>query len=117
MPNFGSYRPAHIDAERNLHTSKIGREEEGQAKVEIEAGRGGCYAGEFGESLLTGIACYFTDSAVIHCLQEVAGNHGVAMWGRGAEGFATDPIMVENHLIFVATRIQMRMTAYPKWCA
>lgn len=52
---------------------------------------------------------------IANLLQEVAGNHGVAMWGRGAEGFATDPIMVENHLIFVATRIQMRMTTYPKW--
>ena len=50
-------------------------------------------------------------------LQEVAGNHGVAMWGRGTEGFATDPIMVENHLIFVTTRIQIRMDSYPQWCA
>mmetsp|Transcript_20653 Transcript_20653/g.62236 ORF Transcript_20653/g.62236 Transcript_20653/m.62236 type:complete len:374 (-) Transcript_20653:315-1436(-) len=52
---------------------------------------------------------------IANLLQEVAGNHGVAMWGRGSEGFATDPIMVENHLIFVTTRIQMRMKSYPKW--
>ena len=39
------------------------------------------------------------------------------MWGRGSEGFATDPIMVENHLIFVTTRIQIRMDTYPQWCA
>ena len=51
------------------------------------------------------------------CLQEVAGNHGVALWGRTEEGFATDPIMVANNLIFVATRIQIRMDSYPKWCA
>ena len=50
-------------------------------------------------------------------LQEVAGNHGVALWGRTEEGFATDPIMVANNLIFVATRIQIRMDSYPKWCA
>lgn len=52
---------------------------------------------------------------IANLLQEVAGNHGVAMWGRGAKGFATDPIMVENHLIFVTTRIQIRMDAYPQW--
>ena len=49
--------------------------------------------------------------------QEVAGNHGVALWGRTEEGFATDPIMVANNLIFVATRIQIQMDSYPKWCA
>lgn len=52
---------------------------------------------------------------IANLLQEVAGNHGVAMWGRSDEGFATDPIMVENHLIFVTTRIQLRMKSYPKW--
>lgn len=49
--------------------------------------------------------------------QEVAGNNGVALWGRTEEGFATDPIMVANNLIFVATRIQIQMDSYPKWCA
>lgn len=48
--------------------------------------------------------------------QEVAGNNGVALWGRTEEGFATDPIMVANNLIFVATRIQIQMDSYPKWC-
>jgi Acyl-ACP thioesterase len=52
-----------------------------------------------------------------NCVQEVAGNHGVAMWGRSDMGFATDPIMVEHNLIFVVTRMQMRMDAYPQWCA
>ena len=41
----------------------------------------------------------------------------MALWGRTEEGFATDPIMVENNLIFVATRIQIQMDTYPKWCA
>ena len=53
----------------------------------------------------------------LSCMQEVAGNHGVAMWGRSDMGFATDPIMVEHNLIFVVTRMQMRMDAYPQWCA
>lgn len=49
-------------------------------------------------------------------LQEVAGNHGVALWGRGKEGYATDPFMVELNLIFAATRIQIQMDRYPSWC-
>jgi fatty acyl-ACP thioesterase A len=52
---------------------------------------------------------------IANLLQEVAGNHGVAMWGRSDMGFATDPIMVEHNLIFVVTRMQMRMDAYPQW--
>jgi len=58
-----------------------------------------------------------THSRLLLHLQEVAGNHGVALWGRTEEGFATDPIMVANNLIFVATRIQIRMERYPKWYA
>ncbi|KIZ01379.1 fatty acyl-ACP thioesterase A [Monoraphidium neglectum] len=46
-------------------------------------------------------------------LQEVGGNHGVALWGRADSGFASMPGM--DHLIFVATRMQIRMEAYPKW--
>lgn len=46
-------------------------------------------------------------------LQEVGGNHGVAMWGRASSGFAAMPGM--DHLIFVATRMQIRMEAYPSW--
>ena len=53
----------------------------------------------------------------IIALQEVAGNHGVALWGRTEEGFATDPVMVAMHLIFAATRIQIEMSKYPKWWA
>ena len=52
---------------------------------------------------------------VANLLQEVGGNHGVALWGRADSGFASMPGM--DHLIFVATRIQIRMEAYPKWCA
>ncbi|KAA6418468.1 MAG: acyl-ACP, partial [Trebouxia sp. A1-2] len=56
-----------------------------------------------------------TISTIANLLQEVAGNHGVALWGRTEEGFATDPVMVAMHLIFAATRIQIEMTKYPKW--
>ncbi|KAK9815411.1 hypothetical protein WJX72_003238 [[Myrmecia] bisecta] len=56
-----------------------------------------------------------TITTVANLLQEVAGNHGVAVWGRTEEGFATDPIMVEKNLIFVATRIQIQMDKYPRW--
>ncbi|KAL3130707.1 hypothetical protein ABBQ38_000056 [Trebouxia sp. C0009 RCD-2024] len=56
-----------------------------------------------------------TISTVANLLQEVAGNHGVALWGRTEEGFATDPVMVAMHLIFAATRIQIEMSKYPKW--
>ncbi|KAK9804180.1 hypothetical protein WJX73_009384 [Symbiochloris irregularis] len=52
---------------------------------------------------------------ISNLLQEVAGNHGVALWGRTASGFATDPIMVEMDLIFVSTRIQVQMDRYPRW--
>ena len=50
-------------------------------------------------------------------LQEVAGNHAVSLWGRTEAGYATDPIMVERNLIFAATRIQIDIDVYPKWCA
>lgn len=46
-------------------------------------------------------------------MQEIGGNHGVAMWGRASSGFAAMPGM--DHLIFVATRMQIRMVAYPNW--
>lgn len=46
-------------------------------------------------------------------LQEIAGNHAVAMWGRSAEGFASDPSM--GGLIFVVTRMQIQMERYPRW--
>ncbi|GBF96834.1 oleoyl-acyl carrier thioesterase chloroplastic-like [Raphidocelis subcapitata] len=50
---------------------------------------------------------------IANLLQEVGGNHGVALWGRADSGFASMPGM--DHLIFVATRIQIRMESYPKW--
>ncbi|KAI8468433.1 MAG: acyl-ACP thioesterase-domain-containing protein [Monoraphidium minutum] len=50
---------------------------------------------------------------IANLLQEVGGNHGVALWGRADSGFASMPGM--DHLIFVATRMQIRMEAYPKW--
>lgn len=51
---------------------------------------------------------------IIACvLQEIGGNHGVAMWGRSSSGFAAMPGM--DHLIFVATRMQIRMKSYPSW--
>lgn len=52
---------------------------------------------------------------IANLLQEVAGNHGVALWGRGKEGYATDPFMVELNLIFAAARIQIQMDRYPSW--
>jgi fatty acyl-ACP thioesterase A len=48
-------------------------------------------------------------------LQEVASNHAVAMWGRSAEGFATDPALADAGLIFVMTRLQIQMDHYPRW--
>lgn len=50
---------------------------------------------------------------IANLLQEVGGNHGVAMWGRSSTGFASMPGM--DHLIFVATRMQIRMEEYPMW--
>ncbi|BDA48332.1 Palmitoyl-acyl carrier protein thioesterase, chloroplastic [Coccomyxa sp. Obi] len=52
---------------------------------------------------------------IANLLQEVAGNHAVALWGRTDAGYATDPLMVERHLIFAVTRMQIRMDSYPKW--
>lgn len=46
-------------------------------------------------------------------LQEVGGNHGVATWGRSDSGLAAMPGL--EHLVFVATRMQIRMESYPKW--
>ncbi len=47
--------------------------------------------------------------------QEVAGNHAVGTWGRSDTGFGNIPS--EKDLIFVMTRLQIRMRRYPKWCA
>lgn len=81
-------------------------------------------------------------------MQEVAGNHAVALWGtdhshtsriprrfptsrqfktfplklappsptgRTEEGFATEPLMVKLNLIFVMTRMLIRVEDYPRW--
>ncbi|GAB4813438.1 hypothetical protein N2152v2_000484 [Parachlorella kessleri] len=47
--------------------------------------------------------------------REAASNHAVAMWGRGQEGFAADPMLSGDGLIFVMTRLQIQMDEYPKW--
>ena len=54
-------------------------------------------------------------TTIANLLQEVAGNHAVALWGRTDAGYATDPIMVARNLIFAATRIQIQMDEYPRW--
>ncbi len=46
-------------------------------------------------------------------LQELAGNHAVGMWGRAEKGFASLP--QSPNIIFVMTRLQIRMFQYPKW--
>lgn len=53
--------------------------------------------------------------SVADLLQEAAGNHAVAMWGRSEAGFATDPRLSEAGLIFVMTRMHVEMDAYPRW--
>ncbi len=52
---------------------------------------------------------------IANLLQEVASNHVVSMWGRSDEGFATDPEMAKEGLIFVMTRMQIQMDSYPAW--
>jgi fatty acyl-ACP thioesterase A len=54
-----------------------------------------------------------TITSIATLLQEAAGNHAVAMWGRSTEGFASDPS--EGGLIFVMTRMQIQMEYYPRW--
>uniref|UniRef100_A0A7S0UJQ0 Acyl-[acyl-carrier-protein] hydrolase n=1 Tax=Polytomella parva TaxID=51329 RepID=A0A7S0UJQ0_9CHLO len=50
---------------------------------------------------------------IANLLQETAGNHAVATWGRTDSGFASLPDM--RDLIFVMTRLQIRMYQFPKW--
>lgn len=52
---------------------------------------------------------------IANLMQEVASNHVVSLWGRSSEGFATDPEMAKDGLIFVMTRMQIQMDAYPRW--
>ena len=51
---------------------------------------------------------------IANLLQEVASNHAVAMWGRSPDGFANDPAMAAEGLIFVMTRMQIQMEHYPR---
>jgi fatty acyl-ACP thioesterase A len=37
------------------------------------------------------------------------------MWGRSERGFAADPALAAEGLIFVMTRMQVQMDAYPRW--
>uniref|UniRef100_A0A1J0AJ11 Acyl-[acyl-carrier-protein] hydrolase n=1 Tax=Dunaliella tertiolecta TaxID=3047 RepID=A0A1J0AJ11_DUNTE len=46
-------------------------------------------------------------------LQEIAGNHAVGMWGRTDTGFANLPSVKD--LIFVMSRLQIKMHQYPRW--
>ncbi|MEW5297261.1 MAG: hypothetical protein WDW36_000484 [Sanguina aurantia] len=50
---------------------------------------------------------------ISNILQEAAGNHAVGMWGRTDTGFASLPNMKD--VLFVMTRLQIRMHTYPKW--
>ncbi|KDD73325.1 acyl-ACP thioesterase [Helicosporidium sp. ATCC 50920] len=52
---------------------------------------------------------------VANLLQEAAGNHAVAMWGRSESGFASDPRLTELGLIFVMARLCIDMRRYPRW--
>eukprot|EP00887_Chlorella_sp_A99_P001791 scaffold19.g1791.t1 len=52
---------------------------------------------------------------IANLLQEVAGNHAVAMWGRSEEGFATHPELGRQGIIFVMTRMQIQIECYPRW--
>ncbi len=65
----------------------------------------------------TGLAAFNLLGWAWVLLQETASNHAVAMWGRSDEGFASDPMLSDEGLIFVMTRLQIQMDAYPKWCA
>lgn len=48
-------------------------------------------------------------------LQETASNHIVALRGRSEQYYAADPELAKLDLIFVLTRMQIRMTSYPRW--
>lgn len=49
------------------------------------------------------------------CLQECASNHIVTLRGRSEQYFAADPELAKLDLIFVLTRMQIRMDKYPQW--
>jgi hypothetical protein len=49
------------------------------------------------------------------CLQEAASNHIVDLRGRSEQYYAADPELAKLDLIFVLTRMQIRMRSYPRW--
>ncbi len=56
-----------------------------------------------------------TMMSIANLLQEVGSNHAVWVCGRSDKGFAIDPEMAEEGLIFVMTRMQIQMDSYPSW--
>lgn len=52
----------------------------------------------------------------MHCVQEAASNHIVALRGRSEQYFAADPELAKQDLIFIILRMQIRMQKYPRWC-
>jgi acyl-CoA thioesterase FadM len=50
-------------------------------------------------------------------MQECASNHIVSLRGRSEQFYAADPELAKLDLIFVLTRMQIRMTRFPHWCA
>lgn len=50
-------------------------------------------------------------------MQEAASNHIVSLRGRSEQFYAADPELAKLDLIFVLTRMQIRMDRYPRWCA
>lgn len=49
-------------------------------------------------------------------MQEAASNHIVSLRGRSEKFYAADPELAKLDLIFVLTRMQIRMYRFPRWC-
>jgi len=56
-----------------------------------------------------------TIQCIANLLQEVASNHAISVWGKTEEGFAASPVMVERNLIFVISRLHIKINKYPSW--
>eukprot|EP00892_Ulva_mutabilis_P008675 jgi/Ulvmu1/617/UM001_0625.1 len=52
---------------------------------------------------------------ISNILQEAASNHIVSLRGRSEKFFAADPELAKLDLIFVLTRMQIRMHRFPRW--
>ena len=50
-------------------------------------------------------------------MQEAASNHIVSLRGRSEQFYAADPELAKLDLIFVLTKMQIRMDRYPRWHA